>query len=252
MPKHINSAYRVHTILSDACDQPGNQQIIKVFSTAFGVSNPNGRKLVAELHRLLDLFFDEVERAKQQMVASTFSADLYESAFDIIERYIDHGFLLNEWEGQKKMIMTTLQPLKFCSEVLPHEEDLVSEEDFGAIREALQNLDGVLQESTLPEHVKAFFYQHINIIMKAMRDSKIIGAKAFKTAIYEGFIQSVEKEDIVTEYKDSEEMGLLGKAWGGVKKATTYTVGNEKFLTAGTKLAELGMKIIEHVDKTQK
>lgn len=252
MPKHINSAYRVHAILSAACAQPGNQQMWEVFAKVLGVQHHDGRKKIFEVNRLLDLFYDEVDKTRAQMKASGFSEDLYETAFEVVEQRITPGLLFNEWQGYKTTLEPILYGLKFCSEVLPHEEDLVSEEDIAIIKEALQNLDGVLHTSNLPDYVKAFIQQHINIIKKALRDYQVIGARSFKTAMYEGFIQSVENESIVTEYQESEEMGLLGKAWNGVKKATSYTLGNEKFLTAGTKLAELGMKVVEHIDKTEK
>ncbi|HEX8501647.1 MAG TPA: hypothetical protein VF659_13765 [Pyrinomonadaceae bacterium] len=252
MPKHINSAYRVHATLSAACARPGNQQMWEVFAKVFEIQHPNGRKKIFEVNRMLDLLYDEIEKTRAQMKASNFSEDLYEPAFTLIEQRITPGLLFNDWHGYKAALEPILHTLKFCSEVLPHEEDLVSEEDLGAIREALKELEDVLQESELPDYVKAFIQQHISIIKKALRDYQVIGAKAFKTAMYEGYIQFVENEEIVTEYQQSEEIGLLGKAWNGVKKATSYTLGNEKFLTAGTKLAELGLKVAEHIDKTQK
>lgn len=252
MPKHINSAYRVHATISAACAQSGNQQMWEVFVKVFGIQSKNGRKRIFEVNRMLDLFYDETDKTRAQMEASNFSEDLYETAFTTIEQRITPGLLFNEWQGYKLALEPILQTLKFCSEILPHEEDLVSEEDLGAIREALQELADVLQESELPNHVKAFIQQHIKIIDKALRDYQVIGAKAFRLGMYEGYIQSIENEDIVTEYEKSKEMGLLGKAWNGMKKAVSYTLGNEKLLTAGTKLAELGLKVAEHMDKTQK
>lgn len=250
MPTNNNSAYRVYQILYAACKQPGHQKIWQVFAEVFGVRHSNGRKLIAEVNRLLDLFFDEFELAKAQMQATDFSRDLYQGAFIAIEQHLSLDFMYNDWQGQKQAIQPALHSLKFCSEVLPHEVDFIEVDNLKLIEEAVDELRTRLQDSDLPSDVKAFIQGHIHIIEKALRDYQIIGAKAFKSAMYEGYVHSAENADIITEYEDTKEMGLLGKAWGGVKKAASVTLGNEKVLTAGTKLAELGMKIAEHIDKT--
>jgi hypothetical protein len=251
MAKHINAAQRVYKILSLACELRGNEPTWQVFAKVFDVQNANGRKVIFEVHRMLDLFYDEIEKVKTQMRQSDFSEDLYEPSFKIIEERISPGLVFNPWDGYKVAIQSTLQTIKFCSEVLPNEEPATNEDDFDEIEEAIQELEALLAKSDLPDEAKIFIREHIDIIKKALRDYQVIGARAFKSAMYQGYVHYAENEEVVNRYEQTEEIGLLSRAWGGLKKVASATLGNDKLLTAGTKLAELGMHIAEHIDKAQ-
>lgn len=74
MPKNINSAYRVHKILTLACDQTGPDiAMLQVLGKAFSIPYASGRRLIFEVTRMMDLFYSEIERTKNQMQSSDFS-----------------------------------------------------------------------------------------------------------------------------------------------------------------------------------
>lgn len=249
MPRNINSAYRVYSFLSAACEQKGSEYIWKAFANVLGISSPNTRKLIFEVQRSLDLFFDELERARQQLDASGYSPDLYEGVFTTIQQHIDSSLIYNQWEGNKNVIITTLPILKFCSEALPHEEELIDEQALNSIREILQKLEAQLEKGDLPEQAKAFIRHHITIIKKALSDYYIIGIKSFSAAMYEGYVDYLRHEEVVQENENKEEFGLLRKVWTGIKRVADLTPKAEKLLTSGSKLYEMGEKVADHIDK---
>lgn len=222
--------------------------MLHVLGKAFSIPD-SGRRLVYEVTRMMDLFYNEIERTREQMKSSGFSSDLYEPSFQIIGERIDPGLMFNSWSGYKQSIMSTLHPLKFCSEVLPHEEELIGADELKAIEKGLQDLESILAKSELSDQAKAFVRHHIRLIRRAIRDYEIVGVEAFRTATYEGYADYLRNEDIVLENHDKEEFTLLGKAWSGVKKAADLTVKAEKLLTAGTKLYQMGDKAADYIDK---
>lgn len=250
MPTHINSAYRVHAILFAACENhETNEKMWEVFGDVFRIHINNGRKKIFEINRMLDLFYDEIENTRRQMEASNFSPDLYEDAFKIIEERITPGLIYNDWHSYRKTIESILRTLKFCSEVIPNEEELVNQEDLNSIEQLLQKLEEKLKDSDLPDQVTSFIRHQISLIRKAMRDYQVVGIKAFKTAFYEGYADCLINEEVILGNEDKEEISLLMKAWNGVKKAGEITIKAEKLLTAGSKIYELGEKFIDHIHK---
>src|SRR5689334_10337339 len=151
MPKHINSAYRVHAVLFAACENHEvTEKMWEVFAKVFRIQNGDGRKKIFEVNRLLDLFYDQVENTKRQLEAHNFSPEIYQPVFKIIEERITPGLIFNDWYVYRKEIAPTLNILKLCSEVLPNEENLVTPEDLESLEELLQKLEAKLQKSDLP------------------------------------------------------------------------------------------------------
>jgi hypothetical protein len=249
MPKNNNSAYRAHEILLAACDFTGQETMLQVFAKVFSFPDTRGRKLSFEVARMMGLFISEIESAEAKMKAGGFSTDLYETCFTTITQRITLQSMFSPWADHREYIKTALLPLKFCSEVLPHEEKLIGEDELKSIEKGLQDLEALLHKSELSDTAKAFIRHHISLIRKAIRDYQIIGAGAFRTAVYEGFADYLRHEDIVLENHDKQEFTMLGKAWTGVKRVANLTVKAEKLLTAGTKLYELGEKAVDHIDK---
>ncbi len=249
MPKHINSAYRVYEILKVACNITGNQPICSVFADVFGIPTDDARARILEATRLMGLFYAEVEDAHKRMKATDFSEDLYDNAFQAINSYMAITLIFNPWEGQRHQICNVIHLLKFCSEVLPNEEQLVDSETLDQLGQLLNELNEKLKSTELPDYVRAFVVQQVAIIEKAIREYKIVGAKAFKSAVYEGAIHYMEHEEEVSEHTEKEEFSLLGRAWNKVKNVASYGMKAEKYLSAGVKLFELGSGAADHIDK---
>jgi hypothetical protein len=201
---------------------------------------------------MLGLLYQQVERTREQMESSGFSSDLYEPAFETIYARINPGTLFIQWGDHREHIRNTLHTLKFCSEALPDEEELIGKDALESIKTGLDDLEISLEVSVLSDDAKSFIRHHIALIRKAIRDYEIVGVEAFRTATYEGYADYVRNLDTVLEIHDKEEFTLLEKTWLRVKKSADLTVKAEKLLTAGTKLYEMGDKAADYIERLLK
>jgi hypothetical protein len=246
MPRNINSAYRVHEVLAKAIKEGSHQEAMwQALAKAFSILNMSGQKVIFEVTRMLELFYGELEKTRQQMEASNFSSDLFAPTFKTIAERVTPGLMHNAWGGYANDLQGTLHSLRFCSEILPNEENLMSEEQLLYIREMLETLESKLVAGNLPIYVQEFIIEQIQIIRKALRDYIIVGGKAFKRALADGFISYNENEETIIQYQETEELKLLLDTWDQVSTAAKHTVKPKKLLAPGVKFQELDDKAAE-------
>ena len=249
MPQNINSAYRIHQILSVAMQQDPKAPTGTAWARAFGFDDteqeitgePSSRD--TDVARALALLHDEIVDARDQMRETEYGADLYEDAFHGILRGTSPSSLRTGWSDfRQHLTKERLIAIKFCSEILPDEERLVAEKDFDDIKSELCNLRSATNERDLPPELKKFILDLISIIERAIRDYPVSGAKAFKSAFIETISKYVDNEDLVRKHKDASEVSRIRQIWNRFTEVTQQAETLYRFLdTVGNLSNMLGL-----------
>ncbi|HEX3103818.1 MAG TPA: hypothetical protein VHQ22_05180, partial [Terriglobales bacterium] len=115
---------------------------------------------------------------------------------------------------------------------LPEDGVTVTAEELSELTNEVEKLRGIVSATTLPERVKRFVFEQLNIISRAIRDYPLAGAKAFRTAVQDVIFHTGEHADIVSEYKDAPVMSGLKQIWEKTAKYAKYAINASKFLGA--------------------
>lgn len=238
--KHINSASRVHAILSSAIAQP-DKAAWGVWADVFAVKGADDTE-TAELvfERLLWLQL-EVQVLQAQTRGAGLSEHLYASAFARIRSSISALTLPSGWQGIKgNLTPDVLVALAFLNEMLPDEESAISEEDLQQIKQQVAELGATLKEENVPEGLRRLVEHHLTLIAQALAQYRIFGARALREAGRTALGEIIEQKDTVEGAKQTETVTRLGKLWKKVNSAADAALKAEK-------LAQLGHKAWEAV-----
>jgi hypothetical protein len=115
MYKHINSASRIHAILTKAAQQP-DKALFRVWANVFGIEGeedtPVAQLVIVHLHWL----HTELQLLDSQLRATKVSRHLYEAAFAKIELISSPLNLPAGWQGLRGHLSAdVLLALAFCN-----------------------------------------------------------------------------------------------------------------------------------------
>lgn len=222
MPQHINSAYRVHSILSRAAGVYEGVTTLEAWAQVFRVTKSSSTHRNVTIVGMIGLLLEEVEDAYSKMKATNYSAHLYEEAFQNARSTLNIEHLNGAW-GNFRLYLNaqTLQALNFSAELLPHEENLLNEEDLEQLSTKVEELRVAVAQGSLPDNVKAFVLSQIQIIENAIREYPVTGSKAFTQAVINAQANVVLNEEAVRQGADTEEFKTLGKIWHFIRERTT-------------------------------
>lgn len=240
MYKNINSASRIHALLSAAINQP-NKAIWGVWADVFGVKGANDTETAEMVLERLHWLHIELQLLQAQAQKASLSPHLYEGALSRIRSALSPVILGSSWEGTRgNLAPEVLLTVAFLNEVLPDEESAISEEELQRIADMAQELAASLAHSDLPEALRRLIEHHLHLIGKALAQYKIHGARALREAGRTALGEIVELKDTVQASKQSDELSRLGKLWKNVNTAADTALKAEK-------LAQLGYRAWEAV-----
>jgi len=96
MPKKINSAYRIHKILSSTANQPPNSPTLGVWATAFEIKESSGTKTGLKVAQRLGSLLNELTLLKNQLLKNEFEED---ADIQHIELAIDPVYFNSTWNS---------------------------------------------------------------------------------------------------------------------------------------------------------
>lgn len=237
---NVNSAYRVHEVLSRASRLKLSRPAVLVWGKVFGTNNE------FETVRLLGLLHEEAGLAKSQMKASnpSLSEDLYIQGFANVEESIRVARLGEDWENFRRFLLPdVLRQLKTCAELTPRQEESVDADDLEQLASDLWEFELAVKEGSLPDDVKAFIMGQISIIKRAILEYQIVGIRAFNTALGVSLVELSANSDLIEEHQDEPEVRQLGTLWGRVFGIVERFNSLANAVDAGRKLLELGGNI---------
>lgn len=232
--QHINAAYRLHEILRRAAQQKDDEKTHKVWAATLGIEEENQHRRVAEISSALSLMHSEVEVLRAQMQQTEFSEPLYEPYLRKAESAISSQSLSSQWRGFKQYITPdVLLSLKWCSEALPSDEELIAQEEWQSLVNEVNGLEEQLEAADLPPSIKALIAKHIDLIRKALRSYGIVGVKAIKEAVHRAAGELIEHKELIQQHKDSEEVSRFGRIWQRTSQIADGVLKVDKVLKAG-------------------
>ena len=239
MPKHFNSVSRVCTILQKATSLGTNVPVaagtggfggggisttkaIDAWAMVFGIPGESLPERNLQVGVMLGVLYNEIELAHQKTSNTTFSPDLYESAYHNAKACINIETLSQAWDAQiRSLTAETIRSLMFCAEALPNEEQPIAPEDLASLSQQVEQLRSLVNDGKLPEDVKSFLLNQIRIIEEAIRRYPIQGNKAFGNGIVETAAEIALHQDIVEQHSQSEEFSSLGRVWKFIRERNT-------------------------------
>lgn len=238
MYKHVNSASRVHALLTKALQQP-DMATFAVWAEVFGVKGTNDTQtaqlVIARLHWL----HTEVQLLETKVRAANLSPHLYEAAFSRIENIISPLNLPASWQSYRgNLTPDVLLALAFCNELLPDEESEIDPAELSAIADEVAQLSALAATSNLPDRLKQLIAHHIELIEEALAQYQVFGAKALREVARTALGEIIESKDTVAPEQQSEEVSRLGKLWTHVNKAADAALKAEKVAQLGQRAWE--------------
>jgi hypothetical protein len=233
MAEKQNSAFRLYRFIQKMVpQQPPNQQTAQVLLKSFGVDkSASQREQNAILARVMLLLFNELE----SLVADLRRAGHSEESIQPIVRPFDSlsGVgLATQWSAHSQGFAASLPVLLMVGETLPADSATVTPEELSELSNSIENLRTEVQESTLPDEVKRFVFEQLDIITHAIRDYPLAGANAFKSAVREAIFHAGEHSEVIAEYKDTPVMTSLKQIQEKAVHYAKYAIEVSKFVGA--------------------
>ena len=207
MQKKINSAYRIHKIISSTTNQPPNSPTLGVWATAFDINESSGTKTGLKVAQRLDSLLNELTLMKNQLVKSDFEEETYTSEIQHIELAIDPVYFNSTWNSVTQYLTpVTIKSLLIFSQSLPNEEIEITSDEINELFARLSELENFLENSTLPDRLIQLINNHIYLIREALYEYPIAGAKALIEARRAAYGEIIEVKDELKENKSAPEI----------------------------------------------
>ncbi len=215
MERKINSAYRIHKLLSGLFFKD-NKQVLEAWGETFRISHPNHATKALVVSECLNAIRLE-SLILQEQTAGLVRQEIIESHVGKIHEAISPMLLPSTWSAVKQYLTAdTLLMLDLCSDMLPNEETQVSQEDLDNILIQVEELEASLVASTLPYRLKSIIQHHIKRIKIAIAVYPVSGVKALKSALHEalGDVVSVGDElDVELSGANAETVKKFKSVW---------------------------------------
>lgn len=236
MPQNRNSAARLFALLKAIPAHPDNTQTLAVWSALFNLQDSNANRLSRVVADRLAAMNRELDLVRAGMVKAGFSETLYTNALNAFEAALTPMLLPHTWNNARPYLTAeNFLALNFCSEILPDEESEITQSELEDIRGLVDELNQLLSDSTLPARLQAVLAHHVELMLQALAEYPIAGAKAFREAARTGLGELIEAKDIVMEHQSSKEVGKLGEAWKKLNNAADLALKADKLLQLGHK-----------------
>jgi hypothetical protein len=236
MPKHNNSASRLHGLFSQLPSHDDHSQVLSAWAQAFAVSDSTPRRQAIEVARRLESVTRELGLVRNGMSKATYSPSLYEGTISAFEEAASPLLLPQSWNNVRQYLTPqNLISLEFCSEILPDEEAVISPEELAAILGLVSELREAAQSESIPSSLRALLLHHVELIEKAIAAYPITGVKALREAAQTGLGELVESKDAVAEHNNTPEVSKLAKAWKKVSEVADGALKVDKLVQVGHK-----------------
>ena len=207
MLKKINSAYRIHKIISSTTNQPPNSPTLGVWAIAFDIKESSGTKIGLKVAQRLDYLLYELTLMKNQLMKSDIEEDTYTSEIQHIELAIDPVYFNSTWNSVTQYLTpVTIKSLLIFSQSLPNEEIEITSDEINELFARLSELENFLENSTLPDRLIQLINNHIYLIREALYEYPIAGAKALIEARRAAYGEIIEVKDELKENKSAPEI----------------------------------------------
>jgi hypothetical protein len=235
MPHQRNSALRLHAFISALPHHADNTQVLSAWAKALAVETTDGNRQARLVTEQLSLLANEIDFVRHGMTQADFSQHLYASALSAMEAALSPMQLPGTWNSVRQYFKPEhLLALQFCSEILPDEEDEISQEDLSTIQALVAELEELANRSSdIPIRLRQLLLNQTANIRGALAGYRIAGAKALRDAVRSSYGELVEAKDVITAHKDSPEVSKLAEVWRKVNTVADTALKVDGFAQLG-------------------
>jgi hypothetical protein len=248
MAERENSAFRLHRFIQRMVPQQDNIVVAQVLLNAFGIQKDgNARQQNAMLSRITSLLFTELESLVAELKRHDYSDEAISPITAPFDRLTATG-LASPWQQHKGGFAASLLVLRSIGEspnLLTEDGTLISEGDLAELSKDIETLRQEVQASDLPDSVKEFIFQQLDIIADAIRDYPLAGVKVFKEAAKDSSFHEAEHSEIVVQYSETPQMTSLKAIQAKVVKVAKFSIQFSKFLSAMDTIYHHGGSVLE-------
>jgi hypothetical protein len=233
MTEKENSALRLYRFIQKMVpQQPPTLPLAQVLLNAFDVPKEmEQRDQNAILARIVVLLFGELDSIVGDLRKAGHSEESLQPIVRPFNSFSGTG-LATRWQNYKEEFAASLPVLLLVGETLPEDGTVISHGELSELGAAVRNLGDEVRNYAVPDEVKKFIFDQLDIISRAIREYPLAGAKAFRTAVRDAIFHTGEHSDIVAEYQDAPIMGSLRQIQEKAVKYAKYAVEVSKFVGA--------------------
>lgn len=240
MPKKLNSASRLLHIFEQANSLPDAIQTLEAWTKLLSIDEGNPHKRVLIVGDQIQAMYRELDLIAAGMESADFSKTLYENVIDKVRHAISPMSFPGTWNQTKQYFgPDVLTSFAYCSEILPDEEALISDEDINEIRAKLADLKASLEDATIPHRLRKLIEHHIELINTALIEYPISGAKAFREAGRTAIGEIIEAREAIAPARATPAVSKLNATWEKINKAADIALKTEKIAQLGQRAWEV-------------
>jgi len=245
-----NAAYRVHKVLAVAANKHPNQVTEQVWTEVFQIHEEDETRKAFEVSRCLNQLYDEIDIIEHLMRETDFSKGLYKQYLDNARHAIVPHGVRSGWNSYNGHLSSdTILSIKFCSEILPEEEQEINPEDIKEIEASIAELEATLADSSIPLVLKRIIESHIIKIKEALYSYNIVGAKSLAEVVKSAYGEVFENQAVFEAAKGTEPVRRLSKVWQKVKEVADGAKTANDSLSAGVEIVDKGVKVIGFIER---
>ena len=233
-----NSAARFHALMTEWKTIKNHTHVVDGWSSIFGITNENEARKFALVSDRLHLLIDEFDLLAEKLYQRGITPSVYKPTLQKLNKALTPALLVQGADNLRQHLSEDVYVgLSYCSEILGDEENSISAEDFSAIVGLINQLELMLQDSTLPASLVILIRRHIRLAELAIAQYQIRGASAFKEAVKYA-IGDLALESDVLRAAGEEKADAFRQLW---KKANDVADGAIK----ADNLAQLGSRAMK-------
>lgn len=248
MPTNINPAYRLHQIISVAANShQDNQRTLDVWTQLFQLTDVEMPQRDFQAIEGLRLLVHELEMTRSLMAATNITEALFRPSLDSIQNALNIALLSATWNSVRGQLgPQVVNDIRWCSEVLPNEESLISTDELNDLLTDIADLEESVKSTSLSEHFKKLILRHIAAIRHAVRWYPITGKKGLDTQIHTAYgeLKSYEGTPEPSSNNDHSKKRFL-QAWSKFMAIAKKAAGAADTAERITALASKGKRLLE-------
>jgi hypothetical protein len=238
MAEKENSAFRLHRFFGRMVQQKVTSPLADVLLLVFGAGNVKAVRiqnaLLAQVTSLLFAEFDSLTEESTRLGFSEESRQPIVAAFEMLSVRA----MSQAWSQSVALFQASLPVLRIFGEGLPDEGPAISKENLTSLETAVVNLREEIKRSDLPETVKRFVYEQLDIVEQAIKEYPIAGINAFRTAAKDTVFNELEHPEEAKEFEQTESSSKLKAIIVRVREMSRVILAFGKLLAAGNSVVE--------------
>lgn len=229
--------------------QGHNLSTAQVLLNAFGAGKVTEvRVQTTLLAHVTSLLFAELDLLTKESSRLEFSDESRQPIVAAFDR-LSFSAMSQQWQQQIAIFQASIPALRIFGEGLPDEGPPIAADDLNSLSVSVRNLREEVEKSGMPEPVKRFLYQQLDIVEAAIRDYPIAGVNAFRTAAKDTLFQELEHPDEAKELEQTESASKFKLIIVRVREMSRVAFALGRLLAAGNSVVENAGKIAHSAGK---